>query len=131
MTAPPARLPCVVIVEDNADVADVLRFYFGAAGYETHVATSAAAAVAACEAVAERGVVADLMLLDLSLPDAGGLVALEATTALGARPRVTIALTGHADPGTAAECHAAGCRDVIVKPVSMRDLVTRAAAWLA
>jgi DNA-binding response OmpR family regulator len=121
----------VVIVEDDADVAEALRLFFGAAGYEAHVANSAAAAVAACKTAAERGTVADLMLLDLSLPDAGGLTALAAATASGVRPRVTIALTGHTDPGTAAECRAAGCRDVIVKPVAMRELVARAAVWLA
>jgi CheY-like chemotaxis protein len=129
MTAP--RMPCVVIVDDNDDVAEALQLFFGLAGYETHIANSAAAAIAACTAVARRGAVADLMLLDLSLPDAGGLAALQAATASGVRPRVTVALTGHTDPATAAECRAAGCREVVIKPVGIRDLVARAAAWLA
>jgi len=130
-TATGRALPHVVIVEDNDDVAGALQLLFRTSGYEVSVACTAAAALATCRAVAERGAVADLMLLDLSLPDASGLQALQATAAAGVRPRVTVALTGHSDPQVVAACRAAGCHDVMVKPVGVRDLVARAATWVA
>jgi DNA-binding response OmpR family regulator len=122
--------PHIVIVEDNGDVSDALEIVFRTSGYEVSVACTAAAAVKACRAIAARGAVADLMLLDLSLPDASGLEALQETADAGVQPRVTVAITGHADPHVAAVCRAAGCHDVVVKPVGVRDLVARAAAWM-
>lgn len=121
----------VVIVEDNGAVASMLETAFRASGYYVSVAATAAAAVAACEAAVAHGMRADLMLLDLSLPDASGLSALERAIAGGVAPRITVALTGHADPAVAAACRASGCRDVLVKPLSVRELLSRAAAWLA
>jgi DNA-binding response OmpR family regulator len=129
MIAPPERH--VIIVEDNNDVAEAFCLLFEASGYAVTVAHTVAGAVAACRTVAQRGTVADLMLLDITLPDASGLDALEQAAASGVRPRVTVALTGHADARVAADCLAAGCRDVVLKPVGLRELVARANTWLA
>ena len=87
------------------------------AKYETaaKVAGTVAAAIAACY---ETPV--DLMLLDVTLPDGDGLdVLAQATTT----PRVTLALTGWDEPAVIARCRAAGCRDVLLKPVSARTLL--------
>ncbi len=122
--------PHVVIVEDNEDSASALSIMFSAAGYGVSVAHTATAAIAACRAASvDRGAVADLMLLDLSLPDADGLTVLAATTASGVAPRVTVALTGYDDKRTAAKCRAAGCREVLLKPVSLTHLLEQAKGW--
>ncbi len=122
--------PHVIIVEDNDDAAHALSVVFSLSGYGVTVAHTARAAVEACQAVrATRGRAADLMLLDLTLPDSGGLVALARATVAGVAPRVTVALTGHDDAAIAAECRAAGCADVMLKPVSLTDLIARANAW--
>jgi len=122
--------PHVIIVEDNDDTAHALFVVFSASGYGVTVAHTASAAAEACQTVrATRGRAADLMLLDLTLPDSGGLTALARATAAGVAPRVTVALTGHDDAAIVAECRAAGCLEVMLKPVSLTDLVTRANAW--
>jgi DNA-binding response OmpR family regulator len=73
----------------------------------------------------------DAMLLDLSLPDGDGLLVLEHLIAKHAQPRVTIALTGHDDSPTRARCLRAGCREVLVKPMSPLSLPGRMSAWLS
>jgi len=122
--------PHVVIVEDNDDAATALQILFRGSGYTVSVASTAAQAFAACRSAAAQGSVADLMLLDLSLPDASGLDALEAAVAARVQPRITVALTGDADPDVAATCRAAGCHEVMVKPVGARELLGLAARWL-
>ena len=71
---------------------------------------------------------AALVLLDLTLPDGSGLDLVGPLKAAGCG--TVVALTGHDDPDTRAKCLAAGCADVLVKPVPARALVARAAEWL-
>jgi DNA-binding response OmpR family regulator len=71
---------------------------------------------------------AELVLLDLTLPDGDGLRLVEPLHAAGCR--TVVALTGHDDQETRARCLAAGCADVLVKPVPARELMSRSAAWL-
>ena len=123
---PPGGSARVLIVEDHPFAADALRLIFEATGYTVRIAATAAAAVRAC--MDERP---DLMILDLTLPDGDGLSVLEAVRAADAFPRVAVALTGHDDSVRTARCREAGCADVLLKPVPPRELLTRAAAWLA
>jgi len=46
-------------------------------------------------------------------------------------PTVTVALTGHDDEQTVLRCRAAGCHDVLLKPVPVRELLRRAGEWLS
>lgn len=117
--------PLVLIVDDSSHVTDPLQILFEETGRRVVVAGSVAAAVRACEA--ERP---DLMLLDVTLPDGDGLSVLALLAGGNALPRVTVALTGHDDTLTVQRCRAAGCRDVLLKPVPVRDLLRRAAEWL-
>ena len=71
---------------------------------------------------------AKLVLLDLTLPDGDGLDLVEPLKAAGCE--TIVALTGHDDPETRARCLAAGCAEVLVKPVPARQLVARASEWL-
>jgi two-component system KDP operon response regulator KdpE len=120
-----AQRPLVLIVDDSSHVTDPLRILFEETGRRVVVAGSVASAVSACEA--ERP---DLMLLDVTLPDGDGLSVLTLLAGGSAVPTVTVALTGHDDTLTVQRCRAAGCRDVLLKPVPVRDLLRRAAEWL-
>ena len=117
--------PLVLIVDDSPHVTGPLRILFEETGRRVVVADSIDSAVRACEA--ERP---DLMLLDVSLPDGDGLSVIEILRGTSALPTVTVALTGHDDELTVQRCRAAGCRDVLLKPVPVRDLLRHAAEWL-
>lgn len=66
---------------------------------------------------------ADVMLLDISLPDADGLSVLADLEARGMRPATTYAMTGYGDAATRERCLAAGCDDVLLKPVPVQQLL--------
>ncbi|HEX8850667.1 MAG TPA: response regulator [Gemmatimonadaceae bacterium] len=117
--------PLVLIVDDSPHVTGPLRILFEETGRRVVVADSIDSAVRACEA--EH---VDLMLLDVTLPDGDGLSVLEILRDRPALPTVTVALTGHDDDLTVQRCRAAGCRDVLLKPVPVRDLLRHAAEWL-
>lgn len=74
--------------------------------------------------------VPDVLLLDLSLPDGDGLAVVEQLRAAGRLPRTCVAMTGHDDETLAASCRAAGCREVLVKPVPVRVLLGKLKEWL-
>ena len=118
--------PHILIVDDSADVTGALRVLFEETGNDVSVANTIRDAVAVAD---ERAV--DVMLLDLTLPDGDGLSALATMRARRVEPRVTAALTGRAEPEIAAMCTAAGCREVLVKPVPIGVLLSRIREWTA
>jgi DNA-binding response OmpR family regulator len=123
---PRAETPAdVLIVEDHPLAADALRLLFEAAGHQPRIAGSVAAAVEECASRPPR-----LMLLDLTLPDGDGFDVLAQTAAAGTSPAVIVALTGHDDSALTARCRAAGCKDVILKPIMPRELLARIATWV-
>lgn len=118
--------PLVLIVDDSPHVTGPLRILFEETGRRVSLAASVAEAVQACGV--ERP---DLMLLDVSLPDGDGLDVLARLAGTESIPAVTVALTGHDDESTVLRCRAAGCRDVLLKPVPVRELLRRANEWLS
>ena len=116
--------PHILIVDDSAAVTDALRVLFEETGHDVSVAASVRDAVAV---TAERPV--DVMFLDLTLRDGDGLSALQTMRARQIAPRVTAALTGHAEPEIAAKCKAAGCDAVLVKPVPIAVLLKAVKEW--
>ena len=119
-----ADRPHILIVDDSAAVTGALRVLFEETGHDVSVAASAREALGLA-----RARVVDVMLLDLTLPDGDGLGVLTALREGGHEPRVTAALTGHAEPEIAARCTAAGCRAVLVKPVPIGELLGRVRDW--
>jgi CheY-like chemotaxis protein len=109
----------LLIVDDSALVTDALRILFEESGLKVTTANSVASAVAC--ATAER---ADVMLLDLTLPDGDGLSIIDHLRARDALPGVVIAVTGHDDDDLRARCIAAGCQSVLFKPVPTWKLLT-------
>jgi DNA-binding response OmpR family regulator len=114
----------VLLVEDSELVAEAMRILFENAGHRLSIAGSVAEAL---RMGAEDP--AGLVLLDLSLPDGNGLSLVEPLRAAGSR--IFVALTGHDDHETRQRCLDAGCTDVLVKPVPARELMSKAAEWLA
>ena len=115
----------VLLVEDSSLVTDALRTLFEQTGRRVTVAATVAAAVAACVRDAP-----DLVLLDLTLPDGDGLSLFSELEARGVTPPTVVAMTGHDDPRVRARCLEAGCREVLVKPVSIRELLRRVDGWV-
>jgi DNA-binding response OmpR family regulator len=117
--------PHLLLVEDSSLVTDALRVLFEQTGHRVTIARSVSEAVASATADPP-----DLMLLDLTLPDGDGLLALRALSEHGRAPRSTVAMTGHDDAATRQRCLDAGCRAVMVKPVPARELLRRVKEWL-
>jgi CheY-like chemotaxis protein len=118
-------LPHVLIAEDNTLVADAMRLLFEETG---HRVTTAGTIVAVVAAAASDPV--DLLLLDLGLSDGDGLEVLAQLRERGALPRVNVALTGRDEPEVIDRCMAAGCRDVLLKPVPVGVLLRKSREWL-
>lgn len=123
MTAAGCR---VLVVEDHVLVTDAMTILLEAGGHTVRCAATVAAGVAS-----GIGSPPDVMLLDLTLPDGSGLDVIAQLREAGALPPVTVALTGHDDPATVARCRAAGCHDVLLKPVPARELLRHVAHWAA
>jgi two-component system KDP operon response regulator KdpE len=118
--------PLVLIVDDSPHVTGPLRILFEETGRRVSLAASVAEAVESCSN--ERP---DLMLLDVTLPDGDGLEVLAQLAGSSSAPTITVALTGHDDEQTVLRCRAAGCHDVLLKPVPVRELLRRAGEWLS
>ena len=118
-------LPHVLVAEDNTLVADAMRLLFEETG---HRVTTAGTIVDVVQAAASDPV--DLLLLDVGLADGDGLDVLDQLRARDAMPRVSVALTGRDEPDVIARCRAAGCRDVLLKPVPVGELLRKSRAWL-
>jgi len=108
----------LLIVDDSAAVTSALTLLFQESGFR--VTTAAAIEEAVRVGTSDR---ADILLLDLTLPDGDGLMVLEQLRADGAEPGATFALTGHDDDEIRARCLAAGCREMLLKPVPIRELL--------
>ena len=115
--------PHVLVVEDNELVSGALRVLLET--LDTRVST--AATIAETLGVAQNDP-PTLTLLDLTLPDGDGLSAVEPLRTAGCK--TVVALTGHDDDATRERCFAAGCAEVLLKPVPARELMARVSAWL-
>lgn len=108
----------VLIVEDSVLISSALRILLEANGYDVSIAATAAEAI-------ESGVASppDVLLLDLTLPDADGLWVISEMASRGVTPRVKLATTGRDDDVTRQRCLDAGCDDVLIKPVPVREIL--------
>ena len=121
-----SALPHVLVAEDNRLVADAMRLLFEETGHRVTTAGSIVEVVAA--AISDP---VDLLLLDLGLSDGDGLEALAQLRERGALPQVNVALTGRDEPEVIERCKAAGCREVLLKPVPARELLRMTREWIA
>jgi two-component system phosphate regulon response regulator PhoB len=108
----------VLVVDDDPEVRTVVAWQLEADGFAVRDAPDAASAL---EMVAEPGI--DLIVLDLSLPDADGLDALRAIHRM--RPLPIIILTGRGAEADRIRGLDLGADDYVVKPFSPRELSSR------
>ena len=108
----------VLLVEDSPMISGALKMLLESSGLEVTIAASAADALEWA-----RAEPADVMLLDIGLPDADGLTVIGELDARGMRPKTIYAMTGHGDAATRERCLAAGCDDVLLKPVPINQLL--------
>jgi PAS domain S-box-containing protein len=109
----------VLLVEDNPINQQVARELLESVGVTVLIADNGAAAVAAVEG----GPPADVVLMDLQMPQMDGL---RATRAIRARPEHAglpiVAMTAHALASEREACMAAGMNDYLVKPFEPAQL---------
>ena len=118
--------PKLVVIEDNAAIANVYVTMLSAAGYETSVAEDARSGMRQIRLVRP-----DLVLLDLNLPDAPGTAVLRAIrgdAALKTLP--VIVLTASTRVTDMLDAVSAGADDCAVKPCEPAALLYKVAHLL-
>ncbi len=106
----------ILIADDERNLRRVLLTELAAEGHNTAEAASGASALDLIEKEEF-----DLVLLDLNMPEPGGIEVLKRIRSLEAPPEVII-LTGNATVHTAVEAMKLGAYDYITKPFSLEEL---------
>jgi DNA-binding NtrC family response regulator len=108
--------PVLVVVDDEEGILEVVGRFAQRAGYETLTFSSGREAIAHLQT--RR---ADLVLVDLRMPDVGGLDVLRAIRDLDARSQAVL-MTGYASVETAVEAIKLGATDYLSKPLDFGRL---------
>lgn len=119
-----ARPPRILVVDDEAHLADGIRENLEAEGYDAEVAHDGGEGL---EKV--RNTRFDLILLDVMMPKMNGIEVCEAIRAEGVQTPVMF-LTVKGDPEDRIRGLEAGGDDYIAKPFHLRELLLRVAAIL-
>ena len=105
----------ILVVEDNMDNYELVRFILERAGYEVFLAMNGRDGVAAA-----RLQKPDLILMDLTMPEMDGWLAAERLKADDATKLIPLyALTAHALPSERKRALEAGCDGYVSKPIHM------------
>jgi signal transduction histidine kinase len=116
---PDSRPLHVLLAEDTATNQVLVMHALGKRGHRVEVVDNGRSAVVA----AERGGY-DVILMDLQMPDMGGIDATAAIRALpGGKRTPIIALTAHSMVGDRERCLAAGMEGYLSKPINLRELI--------
>lgn len=116
----------VLIVEDNMDTYELVRFILEKNGYEVFLAVNGRDGVNA--ATKQKP---DLIVMDLSMPEMDGWTA---TRLIKQNKETTsiplIALTAHVLPGDRQRAMDSGCDEYITKPMDLIELVEIVNRWV-
>ncbi len=116
----------ILIVEDDADIGDLIAHLLKKAGHEPEQARTGTDGLARA-----RAALPDLIVLDVMLPGMDGMQICRALRADGATARVPILmLTARSEEGDRVRGLELGADDYVTKPFSPRELVARVAALL-
>jgi DNA-binding response OmpR family regulator len=107
----------VLVVEDEAKIASFIVKGLAAAGYDAEHVTTGAAAL-------ERAAAADVMVLDLGLPDLDGIGVIERLRGDGVDTQI-IVLTARAELADRVTGLEHGADDYLVKPFAFEELLAR------
>ena len=116
----------VLIIEDSADIAELIKHYLDRAGYDTLVHGSGRDGL-----VAARQSPPDLVILDVMLP---GMDGMQVCQALRAEPTTStlpiLMLTARGEEADRVRGLELGADDYVTKPFSPKELVARVGALL-
>lgn len=116
----------VLIVEDNMDTYELVRFILEKNGYEVFLAVNGRDGVNAASKQKP-----DLIVMDLSMPEMDGWTAtrlIKQNKQTSAIP--LIALTAHVLPGDRQRAVDSGCDEYITKPMDLLELVETVDHWV-
>jgi DNA-binding response OmpR family regulator len=117
----------ILVVEDEADMLNVLASRLRAAGYEVATAHDGEAAV---DQVQKQ--VPDLILLDIMLPGLNGFQTLRRIKRIaGAERTRIIMMTGKSEPADRFWAESLGASAFVTKPFDMRKLIDQVGQLLA
>jgi len=108
----------ILVVDDEADIRDLLREILAEEGYDVEVAANAAAARAARAAR-----VPELVLLDIWMPDTDGITLLREWSDTQGYDCPVVMMSGHGTVETAVEATRLGAFDFVEKPLSLTKLL--------
>ena len=118
--------PHVLIVEDEPDIADLIRFHCDREGMDAEVIGAGKPAV---ESI--RKTPPDVVILDLMLPDVGGIEICRRVRTGGANPNLPIImLTARGEESDRIRGLDTGADDYVTKPFSTTELMARVRAVL-
>jgi CheY-like chemotaxis protein len=117
----------VLVVEDNMDTYELVRFILEKNGYETFLAMNGRDGVNA--AVKQKP---DLIIMDMAMPEMDGWTATAMIKKKGAETAYIplIALTAHALPGDRQRAMDSGCDEYVTKPMDLSELVEIVNHWV-
>ena len=117
----------VLVVEDNMDTYELVRFILEKNGYETFLAMNGRDGVNA--AIKQKP---DLVRMDMAMPAIEGWAATAMIKKKGAATShiPLIALTAHALPGDRQRAMDTGCDEYVAKPMDLSELVEIVNQWV-
>lgn len=123
MTAPPSTAARILVVDDEPQIRRFLDISLRAEGHAVELAEDGAAGLAA---LATNG--ADLLVLDLGLPDRDGMEVLRDLRAWSQVPVIVLTVrSGEAEKVAALD---AGANDYVTKPFGVQEFMARVRALL-
>jgi two-component system, cell cycle response regulator DivK len=109
----------ILVVEDNMDNYELVRFILERAGYDVFLAVNGRDGVAAA-----RLQKPDLILMDLTMPEMDGWLAAQKLKADDATKSIPLyALTAHTLPSERKRAMEAGCDGYVSKPIHMNGFL--------
>jgi CheY-like chemotaxis protein len=125
--SPETRRPRLVLAEDNPESAEVISDYLRSKGFAVQTAGTGREVLEAM-----REAPADLVLMDVQMPDLDGL---EAIRRIRADPEIRfvpiVAVTALAMAGDRERCLAAGANAYMSKPLRLRSLIETVESFLS
>lgn len=117
----------ILIVEDNMDTYELVRFILEKNGYDTFLAMNGRDGVNAAKKQSP-----DLIIMDLSMPEMDGWTAIrliKENVQISSIP--LIALTAHALPGDRQRAMDSGCDEYVTKPMDLLELIETVDSWIS
>lgn len=116
----------ILVVEDNMDTYELVRFILERNGYEAFLAVNGRDGVDA--AIKQMP---DLIIMDLAMPEMDGWTATQNIKKEPSTQSIPlIALTARATPGERLRALDAGCDEFLTKPIDLEEFLETVGRWI-